>query len=40
VSILKIGFKYTLRDEDHIVQDDSNPILFLGNHLEVLGPIL
>lgn len=40
VRLLRPFFKYRLVDTEHIVEDDHNPILFLGNHLEVLGPIL
>ena len=39
-SLLRPFFRYRLEDQDHIVSDVRNPILFLGNHLEVLGPIL
>ncbi len=39
-SLLRPFFRYRLANEDHIVVDERNPILFLGNHLEVLGPIL
>ena len=39
-SLIRPFFRYKLEHEERIESDVRNPILFLGNHLEVLGPIL
>ena len=39
-SLVRPFFRYRLEHEERIQSDVRNPILFLGNHLEVLGPIL
>ncbi|MBQ7848820.1 MAG: hypothetical protein IJ343_03775 [Clostridia bacterium] len=39
MALLRPAFRHTLKDEDHIVPDETNPIVFLCNHGEVYGPV-
>ena len=39
VGILRPFNRHTMVNLDHIKQDSENPIVFLGNHAEIYGPI-
>ena len=40
IAILRPFYRHTLSGTEHIVQDDDNPLVFLGNHAEIYGPIV
>ena len=40
VAVLRRGYPHRLINTDHIVLDDDNPLVFLGNHAEIYGPIV
>ena len=40
MAILRPGYRHKLVDTDHIELDDNNPLVFLGNHAEIYGPIV
>ena len=39
IGILRPFNRHQMVDLDHVKQDPSNPIVFLGNHAEIYGPI-
>ncbi|MBQ3486258.1 MAG: hypothetical protein IJA77_12240 [Clostridia bacterium] len=39
MALIRPAFRHTLKDADHVVPDESNPIVFLCNHGEVYGPV-
>ena len=39
VAMLKPFNRHKMVDLDHVKQDPDNPIVFLGNHAEIYGPI-
>ena len=40
MALLRPLFRYKMIDADHIVEDDNNPLLLVGNHGEIFGPIV
>lgn len=40
LALLRPFYRHTLKDADHIRQDDENPLVFLCNHGEFYGPLV
>lgn len=38
--LFRTFYHHKLVDSDHILEDDHNPLVFIGNHAEIYGPIV
>ena len=39
MAVLRPFYRHSIIDADHIETDETNPLVFLGNHAEIYGPI-